>query len=88
VFQRGNGQDAGKRRAQLRRRFGQAGIVLRQVGKPVRRIAIVGVVEFRAGGPLLRLQRQKHRAPDPEAVATPMPSKTLHTHDARIFEIT
>ena len=65
---------AGQRRAELRRVPRQAGVVSRQVGEPVRRRAIVGVVEFGAGGLAIaaarrrtarRRSRPRRRAPRP-----------------------
>ena len=55
---------AGQRRAELRRGARQTRIVARQVGEAVRGRAIAGVVEFGAGGLLLRLQGEEQRAAD------------------------
>ena len=62
----GRPRSPGKRRPELRGGFRQAGIVLRQIGQAVGRVTVIGVVKFGACGLVLRFQRQKQRAADPE----------------------
>jgi hypothetical protein len=55
---------AGQGRSELGNAALQPGIVVRQIGEAVRRVAVIGVVEFRTACPQMRLQREEQRAAD------------------------
>jgi hypothetical protein len=60
-----------QRRPKLRRCLWQAAIILWEIGESVRRVAIVGVVQFGACSVGLRLQREEQRAADAEGRSRP-----------------
>ena len=55
---------AWQRRPELWRAAGQVGIVLGQIRQAVRRVPVVGAVEFGANRLALRLKREKQRPAD------------------------
>lgn len=55
---------AGQGRSELGNAALQPGIVVRQIGEAVRRVAVVGVVKLRADCPQMRLQGEEQRAAD------------------------
>ena len=60
----GSPQIARQRRPELRRVVRQAGVVARQIGQPVRRRPVAGVVEFGPAGLMLWPKREEQRPAD------------------------
>ena len=74
---------AGQRRAQLGRSVRQARIVLRQIGEPIRRVPVIGAVEFGAGRACAAAgARGRERRRCPTAATAPRPMSTRR--DSRV----